>query len=69
MFSPYPESSEELHTHVQYAHDYLGKRIGRMQRRKSVIRNWSIAFKVARDSCDVTHSLKQASIHTSHVHA
>ena len=26
-------------------------------------------FKVARDSCDVTHSLKQASIHTSHVHA
>ena len=25
--------------------------------------------KVARDSCDVTHSLKQASIHTSHVHA
>ena len=26
-------------------------------------------FKVARDSCDVTHSLTQASIHTSHVHA
>ena len=26
-------------------------------------------LKVARDSCDVTHSLKQASIHTSHVHA
>ena len=26
-------------------------------------------IKVARDSCDVTHSLKQASIHTSHVHA
>ena len=25
-------------------------------------------LKVARDSCDVTHSLKQASIHTSHVH-
>ena len=25
-------------------------------------------FKVARDSCDVTHSLTQASIHTSHVH-
>ena len=25
--------------------------------------------KVARDSCDITHSLKQASIHTSHVHA
>ena len=24
--------------------------------------------KVAWDSCDVTHSLKQASIHTSHVH-
>ena len=27
------------------------------------------SIKVARDSCDVTHSLKQASIHTSHVHA
>ena len=26
-------------------------------------------LKVARDSCDVTHSLKQASVHTSHVHA
>ena len=26
-------------------------------------------LKVARDSCDVTHSLTQASIHTSHVHA
>ena len=26
-------------------------------------------LKVARDSCDVTHSLKQASIHTSHLHA
>ena len=26
-------------------------------------------LKVARDSCDVTHSLKQAGIHTSHVHA
>ena len=25
--------------------------------------------KVARDSGDITHSLKQASIHTSHVHA
>ena len=27
------------------------------------------AVMVARDSCDVTHSLKQASIHTTHVHA
>ena len=27
-----------------------------------------LTFKVARDSCDVTHSLIQASIHTSHVH-
>ena len=30
---------------------------------------WQCTFKVARDSCDVTHSLKQASIHTSHFHA
>ena len=27
------------------------------------------SVKVARDSCDVTHILKQASIHTSHVEA
>ena len=29
----------------------------------------NVSFKVARDSCDVTHSLTQASIDTSHVHA
>ena len=27
-----------------------------------------VIVKVARDSCDVTHSLTQASMHTSHVH-
>ena len=38
-----------------------------------LIRGFSLScfidLKVARDSCDVTQSLKQASIHTSHVHA
>ena len=37
---------------------------------KRALRSFEFNFfiKVARDSCDVTHSLTQASLHTSHVH-
>ena len=69
------EEINEVEKTIQHFEKESGARLNRVKTCAMELGEWNKrdttgqSFKVARDSCDVTHSLTQARIHTSHVHA